>query len=992
MLFRTISFLAAVTLCRAALEPADSYQPRNTQPPGSEPPTAQQAAQAWKLPPGFQATLFAGEPDVRQPIDLKIDDRGRVWVCEGYAYKEWQKKGEDRVVILTDANGDGTADQRKVFRGGFNHLSSVEIGFGGVWVLDTPNLLFFPDKDGDDLPDGEPEILLDGWTEKGGHNMVNGLQWGIDGWLYGRHGITQPSLVGKPGTPENERTFIEPGIWRFHPVTRKFEVLVRGSTNPWGLDWDENGEMFMSGNVNGHLWHCVPGALFERMFGAGSVPNDYERLKMIGEATHYPSSGDWKQDWLKPDKGRDAANDLGGGHSHCGLMIYQGDNWPAEFRGHLFMCNTHGRRINRESLHEKGSSYTSRHVGDPFVMDTPWFRGVSLLSGPDGAVYVSDWCDNGECHDDDGVHRTSGRIYKISYGTPKASSPQLQAATDTELAAQMLSENEWHVRHARRLLQERVHSAQGISDAARKMLERTFATAPQLRDKLRAFWTLHACGALTAEHLLTDTKSPQWQIRSWAARFLVERSDAAELAAPALVQLAKTDPEPRMLAHLAGVVPRLAPDVAWALVRELVARPESAADHTLELLIWYALEPLIPAHAREVAGLMPSASTPLLRKFIARRLTVDMDNAPMRDAVGQLLALAATTANLDVAGAILTGVRDGLSGRTHVAPPGNWPQLVEKLHPRSPALATAIGLAFGDEAILTLLRQRFQDAARAVEERSQALESLVIAKVPDLPSLLEAGFSHEGTRLAAIRGYSAVSSSEVAARLLGSWAKFSAAEKSAAVDTMASRIGTAVALLEALGGGRVQRSDLDLTQVRQLQTFKNKKVQDLLEANWGKLTSTTEEKRAEMEKYKKILTSAKGNPVQGKVAFTRTCAGCHTLFGQGGKLGPDLTGTGRKEADYILLNVLDPNAVIPRDYQLTVVTLKDGQILSGTVPREDDKTLTVQNLAERRVVERSVIARVERQPVSWMPEGLLSTLSEQEVRDLVAYLASDGGQ
>lgn len=155
---------------------ADDYVPTNTQKAGIEPPSPEEAAKLISVPEGFNVTLFAGDPDVRQPISMTLDDRGRLWVAESYSYKEWEKKPKDRILIFEDTDNDGRFDTRKVFWDKGKHVSSVEVGFGGVWVIDVPDLLFFPDKDGDDVPDGDPEVKLTGFNLKASHNMANGLK------------------------------------------------------------------------------------------------------------------------------------------------------------------------------------------------------------------------------------------------------------------------------------------------------------------------------------------------------------------------------------------------------------------------------------------------------------------------------------------------------------------------------------------------------------------------------------------------------------------------------------------------------------------------------------------------------------------------------------------------------------------------------------------------------------------------------------------------
>ena len=326
-----------------AIQAQDDQQfisPPNTQalaipmtPPG-------EALKMMELPAGFQATLFAAEPDIHQPISITTDDKGRLWVAECYTYSDNQENYNtelnDRIVIFEDTDNDGVFDNKKVFSDQFKKLTSVEVGFGGVWVTCAPNLMFIPDADGDDVPDGEPQILLDGFEgDVIRHNIVNGLRWGPDGWFYGRHGIQATSFVGPPGSTDSQRTPMNCAIWRYHPQYHKFEIVAQGGTNSWGFDFDEHGEMFMINTVIGHLFHVVPNAYYRRMYGAHFNPHIYQVIEQTADHFHWDVS---EEHWaVTKQAGMSDGTDLaGGGHAHTGLMIYQGNNWPAEFRNQLF--------------------------------------------------------------------------------------------------------------------------------------------------------------------------------------------------------------------------------------------------------------------------------------------------------------------------------------------------------------------------------------------------------------------------------------------------------------------------------------------------------------------------------------------------------------------------------------------------------------------------------------------------------------------------------
>jgi hypothetical protein len=222
------------------------------------------AARAMTVPPGFQVLLAAGEPDVRQPIAMAFDDRGRLWVAEAYAYPRRvpDAQARDRILIFEDTTGDARYDKRTVFHEGLNLVSGLQVGFGGVWVGAAPYLLFIPDRDGDDRPDGPPQVLLDGWGYQDTHETLNSFIWGPDGWLYGCHGVFTHSNVGKPGAPDTARTRINAGIWRYHPTRHTFEVFAEGTSNPWGVDFNDRGHAFATACVIPHLYHIIQGARY----------------------------------------------------------------------------------------------------------------------------------------------------------------------------------------------------------------------------------------------------------------------------------------------------------------------------------------------------------------------------------------------------------------------------------------------------------------------------------------------------------------------------------------------------------------------------------------------------------------------------------------------------------------------------------------------------------------------------------------------------------
>ena len=614
------AIILASTLCADDQAPA----PFNTQEitiPFLKPA---EALKAIAVPKGFRVQLAAAEPMVQQPIDMAWDTRGRLWVAECYTYAEretnFEKKLKDRIIILEDTDHDGVFDKRKIFWDGASQLTSIELGFGGVWAACAPNILFLADRNGDDQPDGEPEVILDGFdTDKVRHNIVNGLRWGPDGWLYGRHGILGPgSKVGRPGTPEAKRTHIQCGIWRYHPTRKSFEVVCHGTTNPWGHDWDEHGQLFFINTVIGHLWHAVPGARYQRMYGNHFDKHLYELIQQTADHYHFDVG---KEKWSDLKKtgmtsGTDAA---GGGHAHTGMMIYLGDNWPAEYRGNVFTLNLHGLRMNQESLHRQGAGYVGKHAADFMSTSDKWFRGIELSYAPDGSVYVLDWSDIGECHDNDGIHRTSGRIYRISYGKTEAAKVDLTKWSNEDLAESVGSPNEWYSRQARQLIQQRAAAGQDLTKAALKLMN-TYRLTSSTPTALRAMWTLNAIGSADEDWLLEQSNDEREHIRTWAIKLLCDQEALSKKTQKRFIEMGGQDKAGLVQLQLASALQQLPLEDRWPLANALVSQDTFAKDPVFPLLVWYGINPAVTENRNAALKLVAQCKIPKVRQFIARRL------------------------------------------------------------------------------------------------------------------------------------------------------------------------------------------------------------------------------------------------------------------------------------------------------------------------------------------------------------------------------------
>ena len=611
--------------------------------------TAGVAAKAMKLPPGFRAIASAAEPDVMQPIAFTLDHRGRMWVAEAYSYPHRQPadKARDRIIILEDTNGDHKFDQRKVFIEGLNLVSGLEVGFGGVWVGAAPNFMFIPDRDSDDRPDGKPQILLDGWGYQDTHETLNSFIWGPDGWLYGCHGVFTHSKVGKPGTPDAERVPFNAGVWRYHPTQHTFEAFAQGSSNPWGVDFNEHGQCFIEACVIPHFFHMIQGGRYQRQGGQHFNPHTYDDIKTIADHLHYAGNIRDHAHWGKTPGVPSATAAAGGGHAHAGLMIYLGDSWPAQYRGQAFMNNIHGARINMDILKPRGSGYIASHGADFVQFNDRWSQIINLRYDHDGSVYLIDWYDKNQCHrrEPDSHDRSNGRVFKVVYQDEKRTTVDLSKRTDVELVKLQAHPNDWYARHARRALQERLNTmhrqwspvspdAKQNAAAWQKTRDHAFAIVdPILKTqlatggkgkttalRLRALWCLHVISGLDEADLLELLKDRDAILRGWAIQLLCENKKPSAAARGEFARMAREDKSPIVRMYLASALTRTPVAQRAKVLSGLLSHAEDATDPNLPHLYWYATEPVIAANKTAAIQLLAKTKIPKVRQYITRRL------------------------------------------------------------------------------------------------------------------------------------------------------------------------------------------------------------------------------------------------------------------------------------------------------------------------------------------------------------------------------------
>ena len=586
--------------------------------------------------------------------------------------------------------------------------------------------------------------------------------------------------------------------------------------------------------------------------------------------------------------------------------------------------------------------------------------------------------------------RTNGRIYRVRYSETDTKPFQLAQLSDQQLVRLMLHENEWYVRTARRLLQQRAASGDLDMTVAREELRDIAFGSGDVTGRLRAVWTLHVCGLLADEDiskLLAVSGHKSEYLRSWAVQLDLEDRQTKHLGQ--LAQMSHADRSPLVRLYLAAALQRLPLSDRWEIATGLVRHADDTDDHNLPLMIWYGIEPLVTDDTPRSLELANSSRIPLVRRYIYRRAAAD------ERSLGELLKMLSSLENVEREKQVLGEIATVVKTRGRIEMPTAWPKIFDRLAVSDDAQvrehALMISVKFGDASVFPRLRKLAADVDLTDASRISAINALAAGKDPQLPPLLIALLDEQPLRTTALRAMAGYSDDSVTAAILAKYATFGPTAKTDAVLTMSARVDSALQLLDAVDQQRIPQSDVSAFAARQMMLLDDDKLNQKLNRVWGTLRQSDQQKQSQIARFKskltpKVLRSA--NLSAGRLVYDNLCGKCHKLFGSGGDIGPDITGSNRGDLDYTLHNMIDPNALIGKDYQATKLLTEDGRLVVGLVKDENETAVVIQTANEKLVVEKEQIASRSLSATSMMPEGQLETLSDTQIRDLVAYLAS----
>lgn len=997
---RKTSGLLLLSICVCGIAAAQGYSPN-------------EAVKRMTVADGLGVSLFAHEPQVRQPIFVKCDDKGRLWTIQYLQYPNpaglkrvsvdrWSRtiydrvpkppphgpRGADRLTICEDVDGDGTADHFKDFVDGLNLVTGVAFGHGGVFVLNVPYLLFFPDRDRDDAPDSDPEVLLTGFGMEDAQSLSNHLTWGPDGWLYGVNGSTTTCII-------NGAEF-QSGVWRYHPITKEFEVFSEGGYNCYGITFNEHGELFYSTN-GGPFVHAMQGAYYYKSFGKhGPLHNLYAYH-------HFPI--------LDCDQ-------VPGGPP-TGGTVYLEPSFPRRLHSRFIAGNFLGHTTSYWNVHPKGSTFRAT-FGD-ILLDShdTWFGPTDMCVGPDGAIYVCDFHDQRTAHPDPDANwdLSNGRIFKI---TTKSATPHSHAdvrqQTSNELVNNLRQSSRWLADRSRIELARR--QDRSVAPELLQMVQQS----DRQTQALEGLWALHAVGELNEATAVSLLEHRFPYVRYWAVRLLGDAKQVRMTTAEKLAQLARRESSAPVVAQLACTARRLPADAALPIVAALLESEVAAGDERIPWLIWWAVNEQAETATDRLAKMFATNqawSMSTMRDHALRliRRWSSQGNKGGYDAALRLLRSTPTEHQR----AALESLRLGLSERatglhgigqgtlfTQQAAENDAPQVeIRPFEPlpvdvqqfvtaiwnrdRSDVLALEIALRANAPGASSHLLDEIQNSSPedpALIDLLRLLRDVGDAETTTAALVWIAPSAPSAILQAALAAVDANGSLNTIATLLVDYGRFPPDAQSQLRDMFLSRADLALQFLKLVEQGEIAAETVPVNQLFQVAAHNDDEIDRLVQRNWGKIgRGSSEEILATMRRLSNDLRAGTGNLANGKALFTKHCATCHQLHGEGNKIGPDLTTANRKDRAALLENIVNPNEVVRREYSSYVVATDAGRRIVGMLAEENAAAVTLLDAENRRIrVARDEIEELRPSDVSLMPERLLDKLSPQELRDLFSYL------
>lgn len=947
------------------------------------------------VPDDLKIEQVLAEPEVRQPIFQNFDERGRMWVINylQYPYPEGlrilskdkhhravydkiplppphHEKGADKITIHEDTNGDGKYDKHKTFVDGLNIASSFVKGRGGVWVLNPPYLLFYPDKDNDDVPDGDPVVHLEGFGLEDTHSVVNSLRWGPDGWLYSSQGSTVSGKVKKPGQKDKEAIqTLGQLIWRYHPEKQIYEIFAEGGGNAFGVEFDDKGRLYSGhngGNTRG--FHYTQGSYYQKGFGK-----------------HGPLSNPYAFGYFQAMKHANVPR-----FTH-NFIIYEAETLPKKYWGHLFGIEPLQGRVVESKITGDGSSYQTEDLQRPVATTDKRFRPVDIKLGPDGAIYFCDMYEHQIAHGQHysgQVEKDDGRIYRLTAKNAKPLAPfDLGQKSSQELIAVLDHPNKWFRQQALRLFGDRKDAS--VIPALKQKL---FSSEGQ--SALEALWALNLSGGFDESVAQKSLQHSDPYVRAWTIRLLCDDHQVSPEIGQQLVALALTEPHVQVRSQLASSSKRLPAEPGLPIAFHLLSRSEDLDDVHVPLILWWSLEKRVAENRAELLAYFEKPEVwqyPLVEKYILERIMRRFASTGSRNDLlvcARLLELAPEKSHAEI---LMAGFETAMKGRSQTSFPTELITAMSKYGGQS----LSLGLRQGDQAAVEKALKIVADPKADNQKRLDLIQILGEVKVPQsVPVLLKIiqNSSDLQLQIAAISALQQYPDESIGKVVTTQYPNMSDDLRSAAQTLVSVRKPWAYEFLRSIDAGKIDKATVPVETARKMTVYGDEGITALIAKHFGSITgATTEQMQQQIAAQQKMLSAATEEPDRyaGEKLFQKNCGKCHKLFGEGGEIGPDLTSFKRDDVGRMLVNIINPSNEIREGFETYLIVTEDGRTVNGFLADQDNNVIVIRSADGQSItVERDNIDEMLPQKKSLMPEGLLDKLSEKEVRDLFSYLRS----
>lgn len=935
------------------------------------------------------------EPLVAQPTSMFFDERGRLWVTQyrQYPYPAGMKivsrdryyravydrksppppnhfKGMDRISIHEDTNGDGKYDKHKTFVDDLNIAITAAKGRGGIWVLNSPYLLFYPDKNNDDIPDAVPEVHLEGFGLDDTHAIANGLRWGPDGWLYWIQGSTVSSRVKLFGASDKTLLYCEgKGTWRYHPETKRVELFNEGGYNGMGVDFDGQGRLLGGLNAGmGRVIHEVQGGYYNKgassKYGPVSNPYVFGEVPVVLHETKM----------MRFD------------HS---VIKYESTELPKRFHNQIVSIDPLHQNAFLTKIEPLGSTFKTRDIGEPLQSTDIGFRPVMIKQGPDGGIYVADFYEEFIAH---GQHYqgqldpSTGRIYRIR-SKEKYSQPAFDYTkkSSDELVDLLTHTNKWHRHIALRLIGDKKDKS--ISSRLHKIMRSNTD-----QKALEAFWAINLIGefedALAAETL----KHTNPMIRMWTVRLLCDEKSVSPQILDLLATLAHNDKNPEVRRQLASSAARLKGEDCLKILAGLLTHDEDVEDRIIPLMIWWALESKAAKHRTQIVEIFSQKKSwnyGLVRNFMLERLSRRYAAAGGRSDLLACATLLSKSPDDETRKSLLKGFELAFKGRTL----GAIPKELAKELTANGGGSIALRMRLGDEAAIeSALNSTANPKTRTTSktELIQILGELNESRALPIFEKLLKQTSNEPLQIQLLSSLQNYEEPKIADWVISNYNPLSLDSKEVAQTLLSSRKPWSKALLAAVDRNDIDPKKISADTARKMTLHQDEMINELVAKHWEETqNATNEELQVKIAHFNEIIKAGKGggNPYSGKAIYKETCAKCHRLFTDGRNVGPNLTSYKRDDPLRMLLHIVNPSAEIREGYENYLVMTKKGRVSTGFIIDQDKKIVVIRGAdGQNATIPRDDIMMMDRQPKSIMPDGLLDKMTEEQIRDLFAYL------